>query len=215
MPRSLRSLSWIFLSLVAAVDFATLSSTSRSLSGLAPFSHRNPPARVKRRCAFRLRVRLQPLLASTRPLSLFTDICVFSCQLFYRDAIFFSSPQLAKKRRQIRVLDFGVPSVLHSISKFFEFLYSIARLHMGRSLRSAVRCHYLQTFVYSVVNCFIVTPFSLARHSSLRKEGKSASWISLSLSSAARLASPVLASSFALRTSSFQSRRPSGNPLLF
>ena len=73
-----------------------------SLSGLAPFSHRHPPGRVKQRCAFRLRVRLQPLLASTRPWSLFTDIGVFSCQLFYRDAIFFSSPQLAKKRRQIR-----------------------------------------------------------------------------------------------------------------
>ena len=39
---------------------------SHSLTGLAPFSHRHPPARVKRRCAFRLRVRLQPLLASTR-----------------------------------------------------------------------------------------------------------------------------------------------------
>ena len=80
---------------------------------------------------------------------------------------------------KIRLLDL---SVLHSISKFFEFLHSIARLHMGRSLRSA--------------------------------PPKSASWISLSLSSAARLASPVLASSFALRTSSFQSRRPSGNPRL-
>ena len=39
--------------------------------------------------------------------------------------------------RKSAVLDFGVPSVLHSISKFFEFLHSIARLHMGRSLRSA------------------------------------------------------------------------------
>ena len=68
--------------------------------------------------------------------------------------------------------------------------------------------------MYSVINCVTVTPFSLARHSSLRKEGKSASWISLSLSSDARLASPVLASSFAHRTGSFQSRRPSGNPLL-
>ena len=65
----------------------------------------HPPARVKRRYAFRLRVRLQPLLASTRP--------------------------------EIRLLNSGVPSVLHSISKFFEFLHSIARLHMGRSLRSA------------------------------------------------------------------------------
>ena len=73
-----------------------------SLLGPAPFSHRYPPARVKRRCAFRLRVRLQPLLASTRPWSLFTDIDILSRQLCYRDAIFFSSPQLAKKRRQIR-----------------------------------------------------------------------------------------------------------------
>ena len=37
--------------------------------------------------------------------------------------------------------------------------------------------------------------------------------IFFSLSSAARLASPVLTSSFAHRTSSFQSRRPSENPL--
>ena len=40
-------------------------------------------------------------------------------------------------RPEIRFLNFGVPSVLYSISKFFEFLHSIARLHMGRSLRSA------------------------------------------------------------------------------
>ena len=73
----------------------------------------------------------------TRPWSLFTGQCIFVCLLLSRDAIFFSSPQLAKKRRQIRFLDFGVPSGLHSISKFFEFLHSIARLHMGRSLRSA------------------------------------------------------------------------------
>ena len=39
--------------------------------------------------------------------------------------------------RRFTVLNFGVPSGLHSISKFFEFLHSIARLHMGRSLRSA------------------------------------------------------------------------------
>ena len=39
--------------------------------------------------------------------------------------------------RRFTVLNFGVPSVLHSISKFYEFLHSIARLHMGRSLRSA------------------------------------------------------------------------------
>ena len=42
---------------------------------------------------------------------------------------------------------------------------------------------------------------------------RSLSWISFTLSSAARLAPPVLALSFAHRTSSFQSRRPSGNPL--
>ena len=62
-----------------------------------------------------------------------------------------------------------VPSVLHSITKFFEFLHSIARLHKGRSLRSA--------------------------------PPESASWISFSLSSVARLALPVLASSFAHRVS--------------
>ena len=38
LPRSLRSLSWISLSLVAVVDFASLPSTSHSLTGLAPFS---------------------------------------------------------------------------------------------------------------------------------------------------------------------------------
>ena len=38
LPRSLRSLSWISLSLVAVVDFAALPSTSHSLTGLAPFS---------------------------------------------------------------------------------------------------------------------------------------------------------------------------------
>ena len=50
----------------------------------------------------------------TRTWSLFTDIGVFSCQLFYRDAIFFSSPQLAKKRRQIRFLDFLIAQLCRS-----------------------------------------------------------------------------------------------------
>ena len=35
---SFPGLSWIFLSLVAVVDFASLPSTSHSLTGLAPFS---------------------------------------------------------------------------------------------------------------------------------------------------------------------------------
>ncbi len=49
-----------------------------------------------------LRTRSPGFASLTRTWSLFTDIGIFSCQLFYRDAIFFSSPQLAKKRRQIR-----------------------------------------------------------------------------------------------------------------
>ena len=38
-------------------------------------------------------------------------------------------------------------------------------------------CHYLQTLAASKTLCISVTPFSLARLSSLRKEGKTASWI--------------------------------------
>ena len=46
--------------------------------------------------------------------SLFANHKNYLCFKLIRDAIFFSSPQLAKKRRQIRLLDYWQFKVLHS-----------------------------------------------------------------------------------------------------
>ena len=75
----------------------------------------------------------------TRTWSLFTDIGVFSCQLFYRDAIFFSSPQLAKKRRQIRFLDFLIAQLCRS----FGFASTRFELRSPGFTRTEIRYFFL------------------------------------------------------------------------
>ena len=164
----------MFLLIVALTSFARNDvHFLHSLPGLAPFSHRNPPARVKRRCAFRLRVRLQPLLASTRPWSLFTDIGVFSCQLFYRDAIFFSSPQLAKKRRQIRFLDYSALCAPVIRSKILRIFSLISELEMLRVSGVALTLPKIRVLDFLIARCcrglrYAVVHFALAPRVSLR-----------------------------------------------
>ena len=53
--------------------------------------------------------------------SLFTDPYSFKNPMYIRDAIFFSSPRLAKKRRQIRLLDYWQ---FKSFCTPFRFVYT-------------------------------------------------------------------------------------------
>ena len=55
---------------------------------------------------FALAYRVNSLRSCHSSVSLFTNWFKYSKFLLFRDAIFFSSPQLAKKRRQIRLLDY-------------------------------------------------------------------------------------------------------------
>ena len=84
----------------------------------------------------------QQRFAHSAPLSLFTYHCEKLIPLLFRDAIFFSSPRLAKKRRQIRCLDYwqfggsnvpphracSLPSVDSALAKirFLDFLLARA-----------------------------------------------------------------------------------------